>query len=242
MSDLPHEPSPRRIQFSAGALKTLGSLKRLPRRLARSRAGLAFIAAIGLLIIAPGALIVAGYRTRPLLEVELPAASKAVQRGRSAEAIEAKLRALAPGGIYIIVDTSECRLYLMQGDRVLREAVCSAGTGAMLEDPKTGRRWIFDTPRGMRRIRDKIERPVWRQPDWYFIEEGMALPEDAGERFDPVAMGDYAMDIGGGYFIHGTLYRRLLGQNVTHGCIRLGDEDLAAVFHAVSLGTPVFIY
>ena len=38
-------------------------------------------------------------------------------------------------------------------------------------------------------------------------------------------MGDYALGIGSGYFIHGTLYKRLLGRNVSHGCVRLGDED-----------------
>ena len=42
--------------------------------------------------------------------------------------------------------------------------------------------------------------------------------------------------------IHGTLYTRLLGRNVTHGCIRLGKEDLRAVWAAAPIGTPVYIY
>jgi len=55
-------------------------------------------------------------------------------------------------------------------------------------------------------------------------------------------MGDYAMGFGNGYYIHGTLYRRLLGQSVTHGCVRLGDQELEQVYNTAPIGTPIFIY
>ncbi len=55
-------------------------------------------------------------------------------------------------------------------------------------------------------------------------------------------LGRYALGFGNGYFIHGTLYTRLLGTNVTHGCIRLGDADLEHIFKTVPLGATVFIY
>ena len=55
-------------------------------------------------------------------------------------------------------------------------------------------------------------------------------------------MGDYALGIGRGYFLHGTLYKRLLGRNVSHGCVRLGDEDLEFLFKTATLGTKVIIY
>jgi L,D-transpeptidase YbiS len=42
--------------------------------------------------------------------------------------------------------------------------------------------------------------------------------------------------------IHGTLYTRLLGRSVTHGCIRLGAEDLQAVWDAVPVGSSVYIF
>ena len=62
------------------------------------------------------------------------------------------------------------------------------------------------------------------------------------ERIEAGTLGDYALGFGDGYFIHGTLYTRLLGRNVTHGCVRVGDEDLKAVFRAVSIGTKIYIY
>jgi L,D-transpeptidase YbiS len=34
----------------------------------------------------------------------------------------------------------------------------------------------------------------------------------------------------------------MLGQSVTHGCIRLGDEDLEKVYNAVQIGTPVYLF
>jgi L,D-transpeptidase YbiS len=55
-------------------------------------------------------------------------------------------------------------------------------------------------------------------------------------------MGEYAIGLGDGYFIHGTLYTRLLGRNVTHGCVRVGDQDLKAVFHALSMGARVILF
>jgi lipoprotein-anchoring transpeptidase ErfK/SrfK len=32
------------------------------------------------------------------------------------------------------------------------------------------------------------------------------------------------------------------GNNVSHGCIRLGHDDLEAVFRTLEVGSPVIIY
>jgi len=53
---------------------------------------------------------------------------------------------------------------------------------------------------------------------------------------------DYAFHLGDGYMIHGTLYTRLLGRNVTHGCVRVGDADLEELYKTVSIGTKVIIF
>jgi L,D-transpeptidase YbiS len=55
-------------------------------------------------------------------------------------------------------------------------------------------------------------------------------------------LGAYAMDLGDGYLIHGTLYQRALGLSITHGCVRLGDADLETVYRKVRVGTPVYIF
>ena len=55
-------------------------------------------------------------------------------------------------------------------------------------------------------------------------------------------LGEYALAFGDGFLIHGTLYTRLLGRSVTHGCVRLGPIDLKAIYDASSIRTPIFIY
>jgi len=55
-------------------------------------------------------------------------------------------------------------------------------------------------------------------------------------------LGRYALDLGDGYLIHGTTDPRSIGRAVTHGCIRLGDEDIQWMYSNVPAGTPVIIY
>jgi lipoprotein-anchoring transpeptidase ErfK/SrfK len=42
--------------------------------------------------------------------------------------------------------------------------------------------------------------------------------------------------------VHGTIWKRRMGLPVTHGCVRLLDEDLEAVFNTLSVGSKVIIY
>lgn len=55
-------------------------------------------------------------------------------------------------------------------------------------------------------------------------------------------LGRYALDLGDGYLIHGTSDPQSIGRAVTHGCIRLGDDDIAWLYRNVPMGTPVHIY
>jgi len=157
-------------------------------------------------------------------------------------ALERKIQALAPRGIYIVVDSGNNILYLKKGEEILRRATVSCGSGSILEEPGGRRRWVFDTPRGEFHVKTKIRDPYWIKPDWAFIEEGEEIPKDPRERVEPNVLGDYALGFGDGYFIHGTLYTRLLGRSVTHGCIRVGDEDLKILFEKASIGTKIYIY
>ena len=162
-------------------------------------------------------------------------------KARNAQ-LKATLAGLLPRGIYIVIDTARSTLYLRDRKRVISEAVASSGSGSVLVEPDGRRKWIFDTPRGEFRIESKMRHPVWRMPDWAFIEEQKPIPRNVADRLEEGVLGEYALGFGAGYFIHGTLYTRLLGKNVTHGCVRLGDEDLKAVYRAADIGTRVYIY
>lgn len=156
--------------------------------------------------------------------------------------LEKRLAASKPRGVFILIDSGANRLILRRGEDVLRQAVVSCGSGSILDEPGGKRRWIFDTPRGEFAVKSKVVDPDWVKPDWAFIEEGKEPPKNWKERVEPGVLGEYALGFGNGYFIHGTLYTRLLGRNVTHGCIRVGDEDLEAVFRAAQVGTKIYIY
>ena len=157
-------------------------------------------------------------------------------------ALRQRLKGLTPNEIYIVIDTGRNRLYLKRGQGKIREAVISAGSGSILKDPAGKRQWIFDTPRGEYHVQTKYLAPEWTRPDWAFIEEGEAIPKDPRKRVEEGVLGEYALGFGNGYFIHGTLYTRLLGRNVTHGCIRVGDRDLKTVYTATDVGTRIYIF
>jgi L,D-transpeptidase YbiS len=152
------------------------------------------------------------------------------------------LAALSVGKNYIVVDQANNRLYLRRGQDLLREAVCSSGSGYVLREGENGRTWVFDSPRGEFRVRSKIDKPVWKKPDWAFLEAGEPVPRDSSKRFEYGVLGEHALYFGNGFMIHGTLYERLLGRSVTHGCIRLGREDLSSIYDASPVGTQIFIY
>jgi L,D-transpeptidase ErfK/SrfK len=176
-------------------------------------------------------------RDQPVAEKDVAKTEKNVQQ------LERKMSGLLPRGPYIVIDTAQNRLFLKNGNQVVREAVVSCGSGVVLEEPGGKKRsWVFDTPRGEFSVKSKITNPYWVKPDWAFIEEGETIPKGMEDRIEAGTLGDYALGFGQGFFIHGTLYTRLLGRNVTHGCVRVGDEDLKAVFKAVPVGAKIYIY
>lgn len=186
-------------------------------------------------------------RTRDRRSIEAVNAANALPEDQNAAKKEARraraaLDKLAPRGAYIVINTHANRIVLRTKGEILLEASCSTGSGDTLVDTVTDRRWVFDTPRGVFRVTDKLKEPWWRKPDWAFIEEGEEIPEDPRKRLDPEVMGDYALGFGDGYFIHGTIYERLIGVNVTHGCVRLASDDLAALYRQAPMGTPVYIF
>jgi len=176
------------------------------------------------------------------LAAELRALEKQVaqEEGRGKKLLT-KVSRFSPRGVYIVVDTGSNKLYLMDGERILRTASCSTGSGSRLVDIAGKRVWVFNTPRGEFEVQRKIVKPVWTKPDWAFIEDGEPIPTKFADRLDPDVLGKYALALPDGYLIHGSIYKRTIGMSVTHGCIRVGDADLEAVYMAAQVGTKVYI-
>ena len=177
-------------------------------------------------------------RGGPAVPVSREVAQLRAQRTR----LRATLRQKTPRGTWIVIDQTHNRLRLMRGSERVLEAPCSAGSGLVLKEGEGKRVWTFDTPRGHFRVLSKLEHPVWKKPDWAFVEEGEPIPKNPADRLEYGVLGEYALYFGDGFMIHGTLYERLIGRPVSHGCIRLGREPLREVYRSAPLGTPVFIY
>lgn len=69
-------------------------------------------------------------------------------------------------------------------------------------------------------------------------------PFGTEQRAVPEALGPYKLDTGDGYLLHGTnlFNEEEIGEAVSHGCVRLRNEDLTKLYPLVPVGTPVFIF
>ena len=168
-----------------------------------------------------------------------------VEKIRLEAALDSRQRELAsnmPRSGYLVINTTRNEFYLYRDRQMIKKDLCSTGSYMLLKNGDH-QQWIFRTPKGVFRVRGKTTRPVWRKPDWAFIEAGLK-PPPAGHpsRYEAGVLGSYALDLGDGYLIHGTLYQRFLGLPVTHGCVRLGDENLELVYRTVPVGGRVYIF
>jgi lipoprotein-anchoring transpeptidase ErfK/SrfK len=135
-------------------------------------------------------------------------------------------RGFAPGTI--VVKTGERRLYyVLDGARALRFPV---GVG------RAGMQWT-----GTARVEGKYVWPAWAPPP-SILRENPRLPTviPGGAPNNP--MGAAALTLRGGeYAIHGTNRPSSIGRFVSHGCIRMYNRDIDALFTLVAVGTPVIV-
>jgi lipoprotein-anchoring transpeptidase ErfK/SrfK len=211
-----------------------------------SLAALLFIF-IFVIYIVPGLQEMKGVRTTmltsdPELKKDPGYKKQTAQLARDIQRLSKKYASFTSGQSYIVINTTDNRFFLYKNKKLIREGFCSSGSYTMLKT-EGERKWIFKTQKGKYWIQGKITSPVWRRPDWAFVEEGLPIPpENDPSRYEYGVLGDYAMSIGDGYLIHGTLYKRFLGMPVTHGCVRLNDEDLEAIYNTLSIGSKVYIF
>jgi L,D-transpeptidase ErfK/SrfK len=100
------------------------------------------------------------------------------------------------------------------------------------------------TPLGLTHVIAKQKDPTWYPPESVRKEHAAAgdpLPASVPPGPDN-PLGAYAMRLAAGngtYLIHGTNNPIAVGLPVTHGCIRMYPDDVAALFPLVPVGTPV---
>jgi lipoprotein-anchoring transpeptidase ErfK/SrfK len=128
----------------------------------------------------------------------------------------------------IVVRTSERRLYLVLGNgQAIRYTV---GVG------RAGMQWA-----GVSKIDGKYLRPAWSAPLSMRRDKSTPAPViPGGSPRNP--MGVAALTLAGGeYAIHGTNQPGSIGGYVSHGCIRMYNQDITDLFGRVGVGTAVVV-
>ena len=105
----------------------------------------------------------------------------------------------------------------------------------------------WKTPLGLTHVVSKQKNPSWNPPASVRAEHlanGDPLPGGAIGPGPDNPLGLFAMRLAvppGDYLIHGTNNPLAVGMAVTHGCIRMYPEDVAAIFPTVPVGTKVYL-
>jgi len=169
-------------------------------------------------------------RANPAVDVWVPGAGKHLT-------LPGK-RILPPGPRDgIVVNLPEHRLYFYPKPR-------RGEKPAVITYPVSIGKMDWRTPLGETRIVSKVRNPSWTPPESVrkeHAERGDILPKVVPAGPDN-PLGAFAMRLavgGGSYLIHGTNNPLAVGMAVTHGCIRMYPEDIAALFPLVPVGTKV---
>ncbi|MBL0172778.1 MAG: L,D-transpeptidase [Gemmatimonadaceae bacterium] len=96
----------------------------------------------------------------------------------------------------------------------------------------------------VRRDKDGVNRPLAASDGREIVADGRIVipPYGTNQRKYGGVLGSFRLYLGDGYALHGTNVPSSIGQAVSHGCVRLRNEDIAALYHMVTVGTPVLIY
>jgi hypothetical protein len=70
--------------------------------------------------------------------------------------------------LHVVVSLEDKRLWVIAGADTVMQAPVAIGTGETLVFGE--KNWTFDTPRGIRTIRDKDADPHWIPPEWHYAE------------------------------------------------------------------------
>lgn len=82
------------------------------------------------------------------------------------------------------------------------------------------------------------------EPGQIIVRGGAIVIPPVGTRARqfPDVLGTRRLNLGDGYALHGTQQVRQLGQSVSHGCVRLHNDDIAQLYDMASVGDEVIIY
>ena len=125
--------------------------------------------------------------------------------------------------IKVVIRLSKRKVYVYQHEELIASYPIAVG--------KKG----WETPQGNHSIIQMIENPSWQNP-W----NGKVIPAGPNSPLGDRWIGFWTD--GKNYIgFHGTPGEHLIGRAVSHGCVRMKNKDIRALFDLVALGTPVIV-
>jgi lipoprotein-anchoring transpeptidase ErfK/SrfK len=123
----------------------------------------------------------------------------------------------------LLLNLKKRRVFVYQGQKII-----ASYPGAI------GRRG-WETPTGQFRVIQMVREPVWEHP-----LTGQLVPSGKNNPLGARWLGFWT---DGENFIgfHGTPPENLIGRAVCHGCVRMRDRDIKALFEKVQIGTSVIV-
>jgi lipoprotein-anchoring transpeptidase ErfK/SrfK len=132
-------------------------------------------------------------------------------------------KAIASVSSRLVVDLSDAKVYSYWGNQLIATYRVAVGQPG------------WETPVGTFKIQQKLRNPVWQQPiTGDLIRTGPDNP--LGSRWISF-WSDGRHHIG----FHGTNKEQLVGQAVSHGCLRMRNVDIQALYEQVTIGTAVIV-
>lgn len=129
--------------------------------------------------------------------------------------------ALAKNGVKLIVDLSDRQVYVYREQQLVTSYPIAIGQAG------------WETPSGSFQVLEMQRNPKWQHPI-----TGEVVPAGADNPLGQRWIGFlYAGRTHIGF--HGTNQEDLIGQAVSHGCIRMRNQDVMALYEQVALGTTV---
>lgn len=82
------------------------------------------------------------------------------------------------------------------------------------------------------------------EPGKMIVRGGAVIipPLGTSAREVPDVLGTHRLNLGDGYALHGTQAVSQLGRSVSHGCVRLHNDDIARLYQMANTGDEVIIY
>ena len=125
--------------------------------------------------------------------------------------------------IHLVIKLNDRRVYVYQDDKLKTSYPIAIG------------REGWETPTGTHKVIQKIPNPSWKHPfTGEIIPPGPENP--LGERWIGFWT-DGTNYIG----FHGTPNEETVGQAASHGCVRMLNQDVLALFEKVGIGTTVLV-